>query len=66
MQACTAFVLIRFLLQRVHVKVKPKTPSSVPEIFVLIGVGELKCIIEVCFPFTINNDSVQTENRAGE
>ena len=30
-------------------KAKPKTPASVPDMFILIGVGELKCIIEVHF-----------------
>lgn len=33
--------------QKKHVKAKPKTPASVPDMFILIGVGELKCIIEV-------------------
>ncbi|XP_048580282.1 dynein heavy chain domain-containing protein 1 isoform X3 [Nematostella vectensis] len=27
-------------------KMKPKTPSSVPDLYILIGVGELKCMIE--------------------
>ena len=33
--------------QKANLKAKPKTPASVPEMFILIGVGELKCIIEV-------------------
>lgn len=33
--------------QKKNVKVKPKTPASVPDVFILIGVGDLKCVIEV-------------------
>ena len=36
-----------FLKQKANVKVKPKTPASVPDMYILIGIGELKCIIEV-------------------
>ena len=35
------------LKQKANVKVKPKTPASVPDMYILIGIGELKCIIEV-------------------
>ena len=35
------------LEQKANLKMKPKTPASVPDMFILIGVGELKCIIEV-------------------
>lgn len=42
------FVIVFFVLieQKTNVKT-PKTPASVPDMFILIGVGELKCIIEV-------------------
>ncbi|XP_073235787.1 dynein heavy chain domain-containing protein 1-like [Porites lutea] len=32
--------------EKKNVKVKPKTPASVPDVFILIGVGDLKCVIE--------------------
>lgn len=43
----TNAVIFQFQKQKKNVKVKPKTPSSVPDVFILIGVGDLKCVIEV-------------------
>jgi hypothetical protein len=36
-----------FVYQLSKIKSKPKTPVYVPDSFTLIGIGELKCIIEV-------------------
>ena len=43
-------IIISVLIeQKTNLKAKPKTPASAPDMFILIGVGELKCIIEVHF-----------------
>ena len=41
------FFLNCFEKHKANVKVMPRTPASVPDMFILIGVGEMKCIIEV-------------------